>query len=431
MTTLTISARWDRANEPAANEIDATLCDLLINIGKTAITEYRDGARKTTRHIHTPAYFLSEWFAENWWALLHEPRKDEEGDDRDFLARHSLLSAQHGFALPALEIVPVGRAIHVSTNRYQSKLASAEFTNVAVADLSREDFQTTLASFVNACVERLGQRAISGTPLETSWHQVSSTQPDEEPFCQLVGSLGLSPYNLSEETARAVDRLEGALGFRAARDFCLAANEEDLLKTISAVDSMAAWMDAAADITLKPFERPLPPDNFNAPSWRRGLNGARAVLSTFDVNINDPQGADKVFDRFHIDPSRTANFMSRNDQPDLPFSAAIHRSSDSAKVALLQKEDPRRRFAAARSLYLAWASEDTATRLATDAITRDQQASRQFAAEILVPRKFLESQASHGVMHAHTVYEIARARRASTEVVRLQARNAGIQISSI
>jgi hypothetical protein len=432
MSSLSITSTWDSQAPAAADEIEATLCKLTIAIGKSVVTEYRDGGRLTTRHLHTPAYFIAEWLAENWWAILHEPRKDEEGDDGDFPTRHSLLSAQHGFALPALEIVPVGKAIHVSTTRHRDRLANAEFDTVSVLDVSRDEIRPVLATFVDECVKQLARRAVAGTPLEDAWRRIRETSLEEEVFCELVGSLGLSPYNVQPITADAIDRLENSLGVRATRDFCLAVNEDQLLKTVSAVDCISKWMEIGEGATLAPLSQmTLPSDNLRIPSWRRGINAARSVMSEFNVSYSDPRGADRVFDKFHIDPSKTVSLFPGNGAGDLPFSAAVQRNDDAAKVALLQNEEPRRRFAAARAMYLAWASEKQSTRLATNAITRDQQASRQFAAEILVPRKCLDAQSKDGRLYAHVAYEIARARRASPEVVYLQARNAGIQIISM
>jgi hypothetical protein len=101
------------------------------------------------------------------------------------------------------------------------------------------------------------------------------------------------------------------------------------------------------------------------------------------------------------------------------------------RIIIIPEGDGHRRFAAARAIYLAWASEPQSQRLATAAVTRDQQASRQFAAEILVPRAYLEAQASRGRLSYDQAHEIARQRRASPWVVFHQANNSGISIGSI
>jgi hypothetical protein len=109
----------------------------------------------------------------------------------------------------------------------------------------------------------------------------------------------------------------------------------------------------------------------------------RRKRERFGIEIKDPRGADKMFDRLNIDTSHGAGL---SDISALPFNGAIDRHDTLAKVALLQDDVLHRRFGAGRATYLAWVSEQQSLRLVTNAVTRDQQASRSFAAEILIPQ---------------------------------------------
>jgi len=92
---------------------------------------------------------------------------------------------------------------------------------------------------------------------------------------------------------------------------------------------------------------------------------------------------------------------------------AIDRQGNVAKIALLAEGISHRRFAAGRATYLTWVSGNQARRLMTNAVTRDQQASRQFAAEILVPQSYLKNLAhSKGMLSYDQVIEIAQSRGA-------------------
>jgi hypothetical protein len=91
-----------------------------------------------------------------------------------------------------------------------------------------------------------------------------------------------------------------------------------------------------------------------------------------------------------------------------------------------------RRFSAGRAAYLAWVSETQSRKLATNAVTRDQQASRSFAAEILIPQAYLKSLAgSKGELHNDQVREAVRLRRVMPDVAFKQAYNAGIRVGAI
>jgi hypothetical protein len=188
----------------------------------------------------------------------------------------------------------------------------------------------------------------------------------------------------------------------------------------------------AKTVTLDPLLRVTQPsDSYKTPSWRRGLIGAKNILAEFHIAASDAKGADKFFERLHIDPTGQENTSRLNEVAGLPLTGAVDRLDTEIKMTLLPPEESRRRFAAARAVYLAWVSEPNSRRLVTAALTRDQQASRQFAAEILVPREFLDSQARGGKIYNHQLLDIARTRRVAPDVVRHQAHNMGIMVSSI
>jgi hypothetical protein len=90
------------------------------------------------------------------------------------------------------------------------------------------------------------------------------------------------------------------------------------------------------------------------------------------------------------------------------------------------------KLATARAAYTAWSSEArTDSRLMTNAVTRDQQASRAFAAETLVPIAYIRSQAKGSKLAQHLMYDIACNASVEVDVVRKQALNNGLQIVSI
>jgi hypothetical protein len=433
MTALTLRNTWFAKD--VASELDATMCKLTILVRKTNITHYT--ASRTNggggAFLEIPAYFLAEWIAENWWALLYEPKKNEEDHDNDFRQRHSILAAQHGLALPNLSIMPVGRAIHISAIPHRAKLAGVRFDNSAATDAPRLEIEEALAGFVNDCVDVLSRHGITETPLQRAWTMVKATSADQHEFCELAGSLGMSPYNAADDIADALDLLVDVLGMRATRDLCLAATSDVLLKTTRAAQDIASLIDKAPVADITPLSRvSLAEDNFHSPGWTRGLNAARQLAKALHAEPGNTDSASLIFERLGIDltdQSGTAFESSRN---WLPFNSAIKRdAAGGARLAIVPEEDTQRRFAAARAVYLAWISEAHSQRLATAAITRDQQASRQFAAELLVPRAYVQSRATKGQLSYDQAEEIARERRAGHWVVRHQANNSGIVVGSI
>jgi hypothetical protein len=153
MSYLDIRHKWIKVNDSTATELTATLAHLQIFLGKNNVTEHRPPAG--ANELQIPVFYLAEWIAENWWVLLFEPRKNEEDDDPEFLSRHSLLAAQHGFPLPALSIEPFGRSIWFSCVPRRAPFANVQFTVDAFGGASRDEVQGTLERFLEDTVRHL------------------------------------------------------------------------------------------------------------------------------------------------------------------------------------------------------------------------------------------------------------------------------------
>lgn len=426
MSALSIKNRWLPA-DGGLPEVSATYARLQMFVNKINITEHRTGTGKPEGNLVLPAYYLAEWIAENWWVLLSEPRKDDQADDTEYLTRHSLVAAQGGFPLPNLSIVPTGRGIHLSCSPRIAAYANTKFTADVFTDASRLEVEKVLASFVDETVRRLGERAVANTSLVDVWSKLKSLTPEEREFCELLGSLGMSPDDASEALYSAIEKLNDALGFRALRDLCLAATPDDIPASVSHIEAVTQALAKGPDAALEPLLGvELPPENYGSPSWRRGRIAAERVRKHLGVDVKNANAADILFERMKVDPSIQTNISMNS---STPFSGAVAREDGHAKIALLQPDRLPRRFAAARVAYLAWVSESKSRRLVTNAVTRDQQASRSFAAEILVPQAYLRSLAgSKNELHPDQVREAARSRKVMPDVAFKQANNAGIRV---
>jgi hypothetical protein len=434
VSVFEIKTKWIADDQATNSVLAATLARIQIFLASKNITEYKSGTSKESA-LQIAAYYLAEWIVENWWIVLFEPRKEEDGDDHEFVARHSILAAQHGFALPSLSITPFGGSIHLSAAPRIAPYANAEFIHGASVDAALDDVQKTLAKFVDDTVDRLRFQGIVNTDFASVWEEIKSLSPEEREFCELVGALGLSPNEISDELSSALERIYDILGPLATRDFCLAATRAYVGTSVHGAAGVAEYLRGSHDTKLAPLKDVfLPSENYSRPSWARGMQAANYLREKFGINITDPLGADKIFERLNIDTVHRAHIPEINNAVplQLPFSSAIDRDDQSAKVALLQDDELHRRFSAGRVTYLGWVSEHHSRRLATNALTRDQQASRSFAAEILTPQAFLKKLAgTQRQLHYDQIREIARERRVMPDVPFKQAVNAGIRVGSV
>lgn len=371
---------------------------------------------------------MAEWFAENWWPLLHEPNKTEDASRRslDFDARHSLLSAQHGFALPDVRIEPVGDAVQVGCHPREVPLAGVRFLYRATKGYSRQVVQTVLSDFVRQCAARLTACGIQNTPMQKAWECVEGTTVEQEVFCRLAGALGINPYSAGERIIQALSDVYDLVGEQAAADLCMASSEEDIQANAQVVAAMATTLDGPHSSTLSPLETVrLPPDRLEVPAWSRGKNAAIAVRKVLGVASSDHQGADKFFEELRLDINAGNHYVPEEE----PVCAGgIDRQEREVAVALVQKQVEARRFAACRAIFLGLSSPSQSRRILTNTVARDQQASRAFAAEMLVPSNYIKTVARDRGLNRDIVAEIAQLRHAGIAVVSWQALNNGLHI---
>jgi hypothetical protein len=437
MSAFEILTKWVAATNArevvsakSNGEADSTLSELIINVGGRCVSDFVD-ERKTVSHLQIPSYYLAEWVAENWWPLLWEPRKSEtESDDPSFLSRHSLLAAQHGFALPKVLIVPFGKSVQVSASARDANLADVRFRNSGLATIDRSNVEIELRKFVEAVVARLAESRIEDTPLQDAWTMLTETSEEEIQFCRFAGALGLSPYEIDDGTAALIERLLPSLGERQLMDLCLVSSSQDF-PSVAKVAQQAASLTAGAETsTLVPLNSaPVPADNASIPAYRRGVHAAIMVRKRLGISDTDPKGASRVFEALHVDTGFRGQAIKNDDE--LSITGAVVKDSSEMKVALLQSTEIKRRFAAARAIFSAWSSEyESESRLLTSAVTRDQQANRAFAAELTAPKAFIRSKSAKGSrLTQSALFDIADDLQISPDVVAKQATNNGIVVS--
>ena len=434
--TFELSAAWlTGAKKTSTDELEATLASVRIKVGGKNVTEYVTTSERSSRawineqpvgKLVIPTYFIAEWIAENWWPLLYEPRKaeDDHQADAEYDSRHAMLSAEHGFALPNVRIEPGGsELITVACKNRDVPLAGVKFKNSASAVMPRDVVQAALTAFVTASVNQMAAQGISETPLQKAWKCVEDTSREQEVFCQLVGALGISPYSVGDTVSRAVDNVYDCLGQKAALDGCMASTADELISSEASIFWLAQELKGPHNVDLSPvLDMRLSKDKSYQPPWRRGYSDASRVRNHLGIVESDPLGAEKFFDKLKIDIGN----VSFSNSDDMTLLAGVDRDENCASVVLTQSQKEARRFSACRAFFLAMMSGTKDRRLVTRAASRDQQASRAFAAELLVPAKFINSRSPNQRMSREMAAQIARERRVSYEAVKHQIENNGI-----
>ena len=175
--------------------LDESLARFQIAVGGKPITAYQtdQGAKHT--YLPVPTYYLVEWLAQNWWSFLYEPRKnDREDAEQDYRTRHWLGTARSGFALPDVTFSPVGEKIEILARSAYLRFAQLNFFEAASSFATTECVRSEFSKFINQVLIRLTENGATNTSAHKLWEQVTRTTSEEEFYCRMIGSMGLSPY---------------------------------------------------------------------------------------------------------------------------------------------------------------------------------------------------------------------------------------------
>lgn len=419
-----VDARWPSQVNDSNGEFEATMCELRITVDGKVVTSYKSDHESGTT-IEAPVYHLAEWVAENWWALLWEPPKsDDNGQSEEYLERHSVLTAQHGFPLPDIRLLPSGDDIHISAKSRYAQHADVRFNVSAEAVSDRSAVEEQLRKFVEQTVKRLGD--ISDTPLQEAWQLVRDTDKASLEFCQLIGALGLSPYDSHPKIEQALDVTSKILSSQQLRDMCMTSTADDVLNSAYVASIIHKALETAPEIDLDVFARVKPPiDNVQAPAYRAGYVAARELRKMFGIKEQDVTGANKVFGELGID--QAGAFVTEK-LVESAVVGAVEKHNWRGRFALVPTVKQRQKFAVARATYFLWAGGPDDCRVLTNAATRDQQAGRAFAAELLMPQSFLRTYAKQGRIQRDAVNRIADEAGVAPALANWQAKNHGLEV---
>ena len=420
MPNLKISSDWIESDEAFRPEFDRSLGSLGINVSGTWLTEYETENGTHAERIEVPAYPLAEWIAENWWSLLYEPEKGERSrHDSRFRSRHWLGTAREGFVLPDAWVHSLGKGlVRISAKpsffpHSRLVLRNGSDEKIRVEDASRE-----LAIFVNSVVDRLDSKGVTDTNLHAIWSAFKELDADERRYCQLLGALGLSPYDAPPEIEDLLTGILGGASEQVTEDFCDAADESDILDAASDMLKSLNALDSEPEVDLSKLFR-LYNRGDKAPK-RVALAAARAVRDQFQIRSQDPKGGEAFLAGLSLNAVVYDKEGTRDiDEPVLHGS--VRRSANMSQINLIRKQPSSRRFDAVRACYLAWAQASDGDRLVTRARVPDQQASRIFAAEILAPVDFIRARTRNNLLSQYGVAAIAEELNVSNAVVAWQA----------
>ncbi len=434
---IQLRVEWQQAPGVRDRALARTWARLQIEVAGNVVTQRIDpGSTRVRRGVYYSVLPLAQWVVANWWFLLNEPYRfprilesralAQNSLDRQWVRRHSLLTAREGGALPDLTLFRDGSRVVARWFADDDRTAQTplHFIGKGEAEMSPTTVEDALARFIEAVITRLdGLDVPEVRELREDWRETLATSSPHRTVCEWAGQLGLDPYDPEELTDGLVGTLEGSVAAldEEARADLLDAEEPKYLNTD------LRWLgdvrQAAASAGRPDRTEPETPASDDARVHWAGYQNAKDLRRALGANQFAPT---PDLDRMLValgwaqEPHRQTE-----SEPEGPLNAAIERSEDGAAVAITPRAlaSEQTRFSTARAMWLRhFGGAPHARRLITGAHTWNQRASRAFAAEFLAPADGIRREVG-GSISATEIDQLADHYTVSPSAIRHQVEN--------
>ena len=369
---------------------------------------------------------LAEFLTNAWWPLLYEPLRPSF--TREFQVRHRLDTGMRGYSFPALALCSAGESsVVIDWATIENPHSTISFLTLPPAEpvqLDRQQVEFALMDLVESVLERLDKANYRRQSLREAWNRIQTTmaEPEELAYCVAAGRLGLDPY---DSGAPDLAQLAEGISDELFGDLTDAVELDELGAAADWLREIEPRLALFPEVELRGFGNPVG-DNLDSPAWATGEASAISLLTNSGLRTLHPRRAVEEL----LGDAIFARGVAREDGPK-SLTAITRRLESSALIATIARSARQRRFRACAATYLAWTSLPGEDRAATEAITRRQQASRAFAAEMLAPKDALLERANRSGFDSDDLEELASDFVCPYPTVMWQAHRAGIPLRGV
>jgi hypothetical protein len=439
---IDFGVEWEEAPGIRDQVLARTWAKLTITIDDHVVTRLVDARTNNLRSgVYGSVFPLAEWVVENWWFLLHESRRTVNGpggrragvtaSSREWVRRHSLLTAREGGSLPDLTFYRDDDHVVASWFPDPGPLPTRPVRFIPEHHAPRMkpgDVEAAYVRLVEAVLDRLSDSRDDDTSrLVANWAAVLASSREEAEICSWAAALGLDPYDPSELTDDVIELFEGRL------TSLVPALRDDLLDatTRASLSADIDWVEEATRGSVEPPPRSAIHDDALARLPRvaagsahtRGYRRARLVREVL-------LGLDRVSPLSELEATlaKILRLRSRDDisvSPDGRIDGLVWEAHEGGPLIVAPSVEPHTaRFRLGRALHFwLFSGANLHPRLLTRTFTTSQRESRAFAAELLAPAEALRAHGLEGPVSEAEVNRVAEDYDVSPWVIAHQLEN--------
>ncbi|MCW5323501.1 hypothetical protein D5039_20850 [Verminephrobacter aporrectodeae subsp. tuberculatae] len=365
-------------------------------------------------------YHLALWFASSWWRLRWEPRRQSTA----WALAHGMASIGEGYIWPHIDFASDGRFVLLNARPTLNR-PGTPFRYIApetTSAIAAADFEAVVDAFVATVVQRLKDRSLGATGLESTWSAVVEERASQAMTTRrkLEALLGFDPQDMDESRYARLEDESRRIGAATVEELAAAADHDGSIPTASDLDAMGRARGYPCGGFIQPASvSERGPSVF---AWKSGETAAKLLRDQEHLGLN-PITNDTLSGLCGLQTKVLKPEDRTATSPQLSFFERGR--AGEGRVVLRSKWAEGRRFDLARLLGdELMRDEDEPFSPATRSQTYRQKAQRAFAAELLCPFQAVEDMLN-GDYCEEAQQDVAAHFSVSSQTIRTQLANHG------
>lgn len=328
-------------------------------------------------------YHAAEWFAWNWWRLLHEPKLERSAPTHSWWRAHRMNAIGEGYVWPNITIYSDGVRSVILSERSAADAKPFRYLGANPWVGPSKDLEAAIDAFVPHILARLADNRLSDTNLHRLWSEllVERRDPEISEHRRLEALLGRDPDEVEDDVIAALIADTSAFGKAAVDELAAGAsgNPPPRAAELQAF-ARAHGAEARRSDAVRLAGSELQAARRHALAWQQGRYAAQALRR------HEGFGEHQITThKLHALLGMQSDAEQRSATPPA-LSFLLDQRAEPSRVVLRSRRDTGKRFELARLLgdHLLFGKMDKLLP-ATRAYTFRQQAQRSFAAEFLSP----------------------------------------------
>lgn len=416
---MRFSADWLDEGVSAAEELRATACLLEIEVGGRIASRFVDNRTdRAHNRIAMPAYPPAEGLARVWWSLIAGRSKTIR-----------LRQFREGYVLPDVQFTPDGCFMNIGVSTFEYDNPPVVFPIGVGEKCTIGAFERDASMFIEAVIERLGEKGAEKTWLAERWNSIAESREDadELAFCEAAGALGIDPYLCTEEEADRIEASANSFVGESLAEFLAGCEYDyipDALGWIKEVEAQLGDQAILPDLrnVAEAVHQRVDDAIAHEHPWKVGYHAAGACRQQINLPVQralqTPAEIAGLFGNKHFETAASWTQGLR---------AEVNYTGDEARIVVGGPGHPRSlNFATMRAVgdYLVYQQPGRSP--INDTYSYRQAVGRAFAAEILAPVEVIFPMQDEGM----SIEDIAAERHVSEWAIMHHLQNHGRELAA-